>query len=54
MKKNENPSKADSFIDVLNLFIYCEADYSGVLDLPSDAYIKIFEWMRPGLFTALT
>ena len=44
-KKNEVVSNGESFIDVLNLFFYRDANYKGVLDIPPDAYIKIFEWM---------
>jgi len=31
--------------DVLFLFYHRDANYDGVLDLPPDAYIKIFEWI---------
>ena len=31
--------------DVLNLFFYRDATYTGVLDIPPNTYIKIFEWM---------
>lgn len=45
IKKNELPASVEPFIDVLNLFFYRDANYNGVLDIPPDAYIKIFEWM---------
>ena len=45
IKMNELPASAEPFIDVLNLFFYRDANYNGVLDIPPDAYIKIFEWM---------
>jgi len=45
IKKSEIVSNGEPFIDVLNLFFYRDANYNGVLDIPPDAYIIIFEWM---------
>ena len=45
IKKNEILSSEEPFIGVLNLFFYRDANYNGVLSIPPDAYIKIFEWM---------
>ena len=45
IKKNEISANEEPFIDVLNLFFYRDSNYNGVLDIPPDAYIKIFEWM---------
>ena len=45
IKNNEIPSDEEPYIDVLNLFFHRDAYYNGALDLPPDAYIKIFEWL---------
>ena len=45
IKKNEMSPSAEPFYDVLNLFFYRDVHYTGILDIPPNAYIKIFEWM---------
>jgi len=45
VKKIETPFNCEPFVDVLSLFFYRDANYYGVLDIQSDVYIKIFEWM---------
>ena len=43
--KNGSVSTESQLKDLLELFYNRNSVYSGVLDLPPDAYIKIFEWM---------
>ena len=45
IKNNEISSDEETFIDVLHLFFHRDGYYNGLLDLPLDVYIKIFEWM---------
>ena len=44
-KKNAALPEEEQLVDVLKLFFYRDADYSGIIDLTPDAYIRIFEWM---------
>ena len=45
VKNDETLSGKDLINDVLFLFYHRTENYKGVIDLPPDAYIKIFEWM---------
>lgn len=44
IKNGGNPLVGEVINDILHLFYHRDDDYKGVLDLPPDAYIKIFEW----------
>jgi len=45
IKKGDFSSGEVLFRDVLHLFYHRAVDYNGVIDLPPDGYIKIFEWL---------
>jgi len=45
IKNGGKPTNKEIYVDVLHLFNNRDAYYNGILNLPPDVYIKLFEWM---------